>query len=336
MILILILAAAASLGAQSLDEARKRLVAVAEGYRGAPYVYGADEPPSFDCSGFVQYVYRTAISLEIPRNSKSQYAAGAAVAKEALKPGDILVFDTVGGSPSHVALYLGSGSMIHAASSGPRTGVIVSALDDSYFGPRFIGARTFLGGFPGAQAAAPTAAAPQAAMPQSAAAAPAAAAPKPIPQAAPAPAAAAPKPSPQAAPAPAAPPPQAAAQAAAQLPQARPSAAEPAVAQIGFVIPAERASYTDRIPTAKGTRLAFTLTNGTGADGGFTVIFYKTAVDFSKSTEIHREFAKIRSGGSVELPPYLFSEPGIYKLIVKDSWNGQLMERIFKVIEPRG
>ena len=328
--LLVLLAAAASLGAQSLDEARKRLVAVAEGYRGAPYVYGADEPPSFDCSGFVQYVYRTAISLDIPRNSKSQYAAGAAIAKEALKPGDILVFDTVGGSPSHVALYLGSGSMIHAASAGPRTGVIVSALDDSYFGPRFIGARTFLGGFPGAQDAAPMAAGPQAALPQ--AAAPQAAA---APVAA-APTAAAPKSSPQAAPAPAAPPPQAAAPAAAKPLQARPSAAEPAVAQIGFVIPAERASYTDKIPTAKGTRLAFTLTNGTGADGGFTVIFYKTAVDFSKSTEIHREFAKIRSGGSVELPPYLFSEPGIYKLIVKDSWNGQLMERIFKVIEPRG
>jgi len=174
-------------------------------------------------------------------------------------------------------------------------------------------------------AAGPQAALPQAAAPQ-AAAAPVAAAPT----------AAAPKSSPQAAPAPAAPPPQAAAQAAADAPADAPAAAEPAVAQIGFVIPAERASYTDKIPTAKGTRLAFTLTNGTGADGGFTVIFYKTAVDFSKSTEIHREFAKIRSGGSVELPPYLFSEPGIYKLIVKDSWNGQLMERIFKVIEPRG
>lgn len=316
-IFILVLAAASSLCAQSLDEARKRLVAVAEGYRGASYVYGADEPPSFDCSGFVQYVYRTAISLEIPRNSKSQYAAGAAIAKDALKPGDILVFDTVGGSPSHVALYLGSGSMIHAASAGPRTGVIVSALDDSYFGPRFIGARTFLGGFEGAppsQAAASPAASPKAAVPQ--AAAPQAATLQAAPQAAPS------ATSPQAAP---------------KAPQARPqAAAEPAVAQIGFVIPAERASYTDKIPTAKGTRLAFTLTNGTGADGGFTVIFYKTAVDFSKSTEIHREFAKIRSGGSVELPPYLFSEPGIYKLIVKDSWNGQLMERIFKVIEPRG
>lgn len=306
-LLFLLLAAASALGAQSLDEARKRLVTVAEGCRGTPYVYGADEPPAFDCSGFVQYVYKTAISLDIPRNSTSQYAAGRPVAKEALRPGDVLVFDTVGGSPSHVAIFLGGGSMIHAASAGPRTGVIVSPLDDSYFGPRFIGARTFLAAGTEAAAAPPPAAPAAQQRPAAGIAAPPS-----VPPAAP-----------RAVPA-------------APAPQRGPASAEPAVAQIGFVIPAERASFTDKIPTARGTRLAFTLTNGTGAGGSFTVIFYKTAVDFSKSTEIHREFAKIGSGGAVELPPYLFSEPGIYKLIVKDSWNGQLMERIFKVIEPRG
>ncbi|MBL8966318.1 MAG: C40 family peptidase, partial [Spirochaetaceae bacterium] len=139
-------AAALAVTAESPDEAlRRRIVEAAQEYKGTPYVYGADAPPAFDCSGFVQYVYKKAADLVLPRNSKGQYAAGAPIAKTALLPGDILVFDTVGGSPSHVAIFLGGTSMIHAASAGPRTGVIVSPLDDSYFGPRFIGARSFLG-----------------------------------------------------------------------------------------------------------------------------------------------------------------------------------------------
>jgi hypothetical protein len=138
------LAAAALCAAPSEGEARKRIVDKALTFKGVPYVYGAASPSAFDCSGFVQYVYESAAGISVPRNSRGQFAGGAPVDLKTAEPGDILVFDTAGGAPSHVAIYMGGGSMIHAASEGPRTGVIVSSLDDSYFGPRFIGARCYI------------------------------------------------------------------------------------------------------------------------------------------------------------------------------------------------
>lgn len=228
-------------------------------------MYGAESPAAFDCSGFVRYVYRQAAGIVLPRSSRGIYAAGSPVDPRKALPGDVLVYDTVGGSPSHVAIYLGEGSVIHAVSQGPRTGVIVSPPSDSYFPPRLIGVRSFLG--PGGP---------------------------PVPS--------------------------------------RPSGdEEPPTADIGFTIPRERAVYADPIPAAAGTRIAFTLTNGTGRDGGFIVIFYKTDPRFSESKEIHREKARISAGGFLELPAYLFSEPGRYRLIVKDTWNTQLLERTFEV-----
>ncbi len=305
-------------GALSPNAARRRLVDTAQAYLGAPYVYGAESPPSFDCSGFVQYVYLKALDLELPRNSRSQYAAGKAVTRGELSPGDVLVFDTVGGAPSHVALYLGDSTMIHAVSAGPKTGVIVSRLDDSYFGPRYLGARRFLSdAAPGGIAAtdrttqAPPAEAAQSVLPPTA------------PPVSPPAGATAPAKAPLTPPA----------SGALAAPKYDKTPREAAIAQIGFVVPAERASYTDTIPTLKGTHLAFTVTNGTGKDGTFTVIFYKAAIDFSKSTEIHHELVKLRAGAGTELPPYRFAEAGVYKLIVKDNWNTQLFERIFKVID---
>ncbi len=289
--ILLFAAAAVSFGQTPEDEVRKRILEAASRYRGVPYMYGAESPAAFDCSGFVRYVYRQAAGIELPRSSRGIYAAGLPVDPRRARPGDVLVYDTVGGYPSHVAIYLGEGSVIHAVSQGPRTGVIVSPASDSYFPPRLIAARSFLG-FPG-PATAPS-------RPPAAASA--------APSRPPAPPAAAP----------------AAAQAA-------PSREEPPVADIGFTIPRERASYSDPIPAAAGTRISFTLTNGTGKGGDFIVIFYKADPRFRESREIHREKARIPAGGHLELPAYLFAEPGQYRLIVKDTWNTQLLERTFTV-----
>ncbi len=288
-------AAAVSSFAQTEEEVRRSILEAAARYRGVPYVYGAESPSAFDCSGFVRYVYRQAAGIDLPRSSRGIYAAGVPVDPRKARPGDVLVYDTVGGSPSHVAIYLGEGSVIHAVSQGPRTGVIVSPPSDSYFPPRLIGVRSFLGsGGP-----------PVPTRPSGAAASPGG----------------------TAAPPPATPPPAGAA--------ARPAAPsgdeEPPIADIGFTIPRERAAFADPIPAAAGTRIAFTLTNGTGRGGEFVVIFYKSDPRFIDSKEIHREKARIAAGGSLELPAYLFSEPGRYKLIVKDNWNTQLLERTFTV-----
>jgi hypothetical protein len=294
--------AAAILAAPSEGDARKRIIETAVAFQGVPYVYGAESPEAFDCSGFVQYVYAHAAEISLPRNSKGQWAEGQEIDKSAVKPGDIFVFDTVGsGGPSHVAIFMGDGKMIHAVSEGPKTGVIISPITDRYFGPRMIGARYFI-----------VSAMPSAVAPAKPAAQPAAPAPA--------------KPAAQPAALPAAPAPVAVKPAVPAL------AKEPPVAQIGFTLRAEPAVVNDKIPAATGTAIAFTITNGTGKDGVFHIIFYKADIDFKKTLILREEKAMIRAGESQEIPAYTFAEPGIYRLNVKTADNTQLMQRSWKVV----
>jgi cell wall-associated NlpC family hydrolase len=325
------------------SEARKKIVETAESFKGVPYVYGAESPQAFDCSGFVQYVYSHAADIDIPRNSKGQWAAGTPVDKSAAKPGDIFVFDTVGGGgPSHVAIYLGNDSIIHAISEGPNTGVVVSPITDHYFGPRYIGARYFIIPMtevamsasketPKAKAATPVASAtPAPATPAPAPAAPKASAPVPAPtQPAPAPV--------QQAPAKNVPTPQQPKAAAPKPVAAKPAkateASEPPLAQIGFTITSTPSVVMDKIPAAAGTAIAFTITNGTGKDGVFHVFFYKADVDFKKTKILREDRAEIKAGASREIEAYTFTESGVYRLNVKTADNTQLMQRTWKVVD---
>jgi peptidoglycan DL-endopeptidase CwlO len=86
---------------------------------GAPYVWGATGPDSFDCSGLVVWAYRQA-GVSLPRTSRDQFAALRPITREELRPGD-LVF---AGSPTvhHVGIYIGDGMIVHA----PYTGSTVS------------------------------------------------------------------------------------------------------------------------------------------------------------------------------------------------------------------
>lgn len=264
---------------QPSDQAtRKKIVEVAFKYRGVPYVYGAESPAGFDCSGFVRFVYREAYGLELPRSARGFYSAGLPVDSSAAKAGDVFIFDTVGGSPSHVAIYLGDGTVIHAVSEGPQTGVIVSPMTDRYWAPRLIAARTFI--------AVAAAGSTPAAKPST------------------------PKPSASA---------------------TSTVTADAPIVDIGLVIPAVTASFTDRIPTAAGTSIAFTLTNGTGADGSFIVLFFRIHPKTYKLEQIHDEKVRLKQKASLGLPAYRFDEPGKYRLVVKDSWGNQLLDRSFMV-----
>ncbi|MGJ0907917.1 SH3 domain-containing protein [Clostridium botulinum] len=98
-------------------------------YLGTPYVYGGTSPSGFDCSGFVQYVYRNAAGISLPRTTYDQIGVGSRVSQDQLQPGD-LVFPDAG----HVGIYIGGGQMIHA--SKPGDVVKISSVWAFYAGVR--------------------------------------------------------------------------------------------------------------------------------------------------------------------------------------------------------
>lgn len=97
---------------------RSEVVNIAKRYLGAPYVWGASGPNSFDCSGFTMFVYRQ-VGVSLPHSSRAQYGVGQKVSCSDLAPGDLVFF----GRPiHHVGIYVGGGMYIHS----PRTGDVVN------------------------------------------------------------------------------------------------------------------------------------------------------------------------------------------------------------------
>jgi cell wall-associated NlpC family hydrolase len=94
------------------------VIAYAKSFLGTPYVWGATGPNSFDCSGFVQYVYAH-FGVTTGRNTSAQIAHGQYVSRANLQPGDLVFFGS--GTPHHVGIYLGNNSYIHS----PHTGDVV-------------------------------------------------------------------------------------------------------------------------------------------------------------------------------------------------------------------
>lgn len=117
----------------------EQVVATAKQYLGCRYVWGGMSPSGFDCSGFVNYVYKlygytmNRVAQDIYNND------GTWVDKSSLRPGDLVFFGWSAYSVSHVGMYIGDGQFIHACSSS--TGVIISSLSESYYTNRYVGAR---------------------------------------------------------------------------------------------------------------------------------------------------------------------------------------------------
>lgn len=118
----------------------QEIIATAKKYIGVPYVWGGSTPSGFDCSGFVQYVFR-AHGITLPRTSSEQYSVGSWVSKSKLQPGDLVFFNTSGKGVSHVGIYIGNHEFIHASTS---KGVVISSLDNVYWAARYYGARKVL------------------------------------------------------------------------------------------------------------------------------------------------------------------------------------------------
>ena len=112
---------------------------------GKPYVWGAQGPNSFDCSGFTYYVYKNAVGITLPRVSTQQSQYGTTVSKSNLKAGDLIFFDTSGpnnGAVSHVGIYVGNGQMIHASSSQKK--IVQVSIENSYWNNAYVRAKRVL------------------------------------------------------------------------------------------------------------------------------------------------------------------------------------------------
>jgi cell wall-associated NlpC family hydrolase len=118
------------------------MVMTAMNFLGVPYRRGGNSAEEgFDCSGFTRYIFEKSVGLVLPRRADDQASAPGliAVKREELKPGDLVFFNTLKRTFSHVGIYVGEGKFIHS----PRTGAQVRIEDMrvSYWTKRFTGAR---------------------------------------------------------------------------------------------------------------------------------------------------------------------------------------------------
>lgn len=114
-------------------------VELAEDLIGRPYVWGAEGPNSFDCSGLMQYIFAK-IGIDLPRRAIDQSRTGERVGAR-LQRGDLVFFsdDTRRSLVTHVGIYEGDGVMINASSRAGR--VRRDDLDDDFWADRFMFAR---------------------------------------------------------------------------------------------------------------------------------------------------------------------------------------------------
>jgi cell wall-associated NlpC family hydrolase len=133
--------AAARLPAAAERDRAADLVVTAMSFVGVRYRRGGNDEAGFDCSGFTRHIVGTSLGLVLPRRVDEQASASGLVAvrREALKPGDLVFFNTLKRTFSHVGIYVGDGKFIHA----PRPGgeVRLEDMGFDYWRKRFTGAR---------------------------------------------------------------------------------------------------------------------------------------------------------------------------------------------------
>ncbi len=126
----------------SVRDTASDLVMTAMNFLGVPYRLGGNsEQQGFDCSGFTRHIFENSIGLVLPRRADEQATTAGllSINRAELKPGDLVFFNTMKRTFSHVGIYVGDDKFIHS----PRTGgaVRIEDMRDSYWARRFTGAR---------------------------------------------------------------------------------------------------------------------------------------------------------------------------------------------------
>ena len=120
---------------------KQKLLEDAKYFKGGKYVWGGTTPEGFDCSGYVQYLYKKH-HVNLPRTAWAQSKKGLSIDKGDLQKGDLLFFltDKKRGIPvTHVGIYIGDGEFIHAASK--KKGIIISPITHGSYANTFVSAR---------------------------------------------------------------------------------------------------------------------------------------------------------------------------------------------------
>src|ERR1700761_5081977 len=114
---------------------------------GVRYRWGGDTPDSgLDCSGFVRYVFQDTLGMALPRRAEEMSRVGEKVRVSDLKPGDLVFFNTMRRTFSHVGIYIGDNKFVHSPSTGST--IRVDDMDSGYWEQRFQGARRIDSQFP--------------------------------------------------------------------------------------------------------------------------------------------------------------------------------------------
>ncbi|MEO6173026.1 MAG: C40 family peptidase [Arenimonas sp.] len=111
---------------------------------GTPYRYGGSHPDTgLDCSGLIDFVFREAAGLKLPRTTRELIDIDAkAIDRDDLQAGDLVYFNSRGGRVSHIGIYVGENRFVHAPSTG---GVVrIDKLNTPYWTKFYVGAKRVL------------------------------------------------------------------------------------------------------------------------------------------------------------------------------------------------
>ena len=126
--------------ADSVSSKTESLINDAMQLIGVRYRWNGDLPQSgLDASGFVRFVFRDKLGFLLPPKSSQMSKVGKPITREELQPGDLVFFNTMRLTFSHVGIYVGDNKFIHSPAKGST--VRVDDLASSYWDKRFDGAR---------------------------------------------------------------------------------------------------------------------------------------------------------------------------------------------------